>query len=238
MRRKILAVANACLRPIGAKIQSRRMPTHERMEDALQHLVGKGCRPGTCIDVGVAHGTPPLYEAFPQVKHLLIEPLVEYEPDIKGIMAKYECYYYQAAAGAAPGTVKINVKERITGTSIFSEQSNISQGVPREVTVVTLDQACKDRNLPGPYLVKIDVEGAEMEVVNGAKNIMKDTLAFILELTFVARLVNAPEAGDVIKFMADYDFVLYDIFDLRMRDDQTLFQADAIFVPRNSNFRS
>jgi FkbM family methyltransferase len=207
------------------------------MEDAFRHLLHKGFHPTTCIDVGVAHGTFPIYEAFPNSKHLLIEPLAEYEPEIKIIMKKYECYYEQAAAGSTPGTLKINVKEQITGSSMYCEHAGVDQGTLREVRMVTLDRLCKERNLSGPYLVKIDVEGAEMEVVKGGREIICETLAFILEITFVARLVDAPEAAEIIRFMAARDFVLYDIFDLRTRDDGTLFQADAIFVPRDSYLR-
>ncbi|MBM4333129.1 MAG: FkbM family methyltransferase [Deltaproteobacteria bacterium] len=238
IRRGILNIANACLRPFKLRLQRTTQATRERMSDGLQHLIEKGCQPNTCIDVGSAHGTPDLYAAFPKAKHLLIEPLAEYAPEINKILNKYDCYYVQAAAGSMPGTLKINVKERITGSSAFSEQPGIPQGTPREVPVVTLDLVCRERNLSGPYLIKIDVEGAEMEVIRGAKNIMSETLAFILELTFVARLVRAPEAGEVIRFMADRDFVLYDIFDLRLRENHALFQANAIFVPHNSRLRT
>lgn len=238
MRREILKIANACVRPFGLKLQTQRVRLHERVENALHHLIHKGCHPTTCIDVGAAHGTLPFYEAFPKSKHLLIESLAEYESEIKLIMRKYECFYEKAAAGSTPGILKINLKERITGSSIFCELPGIDQGAPREVRMVTLDQICEDRKLPGPYLVKIDVEGAEMEVVKGSEKIIGETLAFILELTFVARLVNVPEAGEVIGFMAARDFVLYDIFGLRTHDDGTLFQADAIFVPRDSFLRS
>lgn len=238
MKRKLLSLINACLQPFGLMLQRRGHLTRMRMDDGLKHLVKKGFQPSTCIDVGVGHGTPELYEAFPNVKHLLIEPLAEYAPEIKEIMKKYDCYYEQAAAGSKPGRLELYVKEQITGASMFAEKTGVPQGVKREVPVVTLDQICKEGGLLGPYVVKIDVEGAEMEVIKGAVAIMPDILAFVLELTFIARLVDAPEAGEIIAFMADRNFVLYDIFNLRVRDDQALFQADAVFVPERNPLRS
>src|SRR5262245_52875429 len=48
------------------------------MAEALRHLKERGFTPRTVIDVGVARGTDDLYEAFPDAKHLLIEPLGEF----------------------------------------------------------------------------------------------------------------------------------------------------------------
>lgn len=238
MKRKLMDWTNAFLEPLGVKLYRQGRFSRERLEDGLIHLVKKNCKPKTCIDVGVAHGTPGLYRTFPQAKHLLVEPLAEYEPKIRKIMKSYDCHYEKAAAGERQGELVIHVKEKITGSSVFAEQPNIKQGNKRTVPVVRLDQVCKDQKITGPYIVKIDVEGAEMSVVEGSTAIIHEVLAFILEITFVAKLVGAPEAGDIIRFMAGRNFVLYDFFDLRMREDQTLFQADALFVPKDSPLRA
>ena len=237
MRRRILGIVNEVMRPFGVFLHRRSRQVRFGMEESLKHLRGKGFHPKTCIDVGVAHGTPSIYEVFPNAKHLLIEPLVEYERDIRKIMEAYDCHYEQAAAGGESGSLDVHVKEQITGSSMFSEQPGTPQGISRTVPVVTLDQVCKTQQMQGPYLVKIDVEGAEMSVLDGAVDIMPETSVFILEITFSTRLVGAPEAGDIISYMAKRDFVIYDLFDLRWKNDETLFQADAVFVPKSSPFR-
>src|SRR5690349_20367910 len=47
-----------------------------------------GYAPATVIDVGVAAGTPVLYEAFPDAYHVLVEPLAEFEPALQALVAR------------------------------------------------------------------------------------------------------------------------------------------------------
>ena len=53
------------------------------MEEVLEHVLEMGFSPTTIIDVGVAFGSPGLYQSFPDSKFLLIEPLVEFEHILK-----------------------------------------------------------------------------------------------------------------------------------------------------------
>ena len=41
----------------------------------------------------------------------------------------------------------------------------------------------KIKSLHGPYLLKIDVQGAELDVLEGAQNLLKDTEAVVLEVS-------------------------------------------------------
>src|SRR5947199_5134856 len=61
------------------------------------------CSSDLVFDVGVGWGTPELYEAFPQARHILVEPLVEYEPAIQQILDRYDADWVRAAAGAEAG---------------------------------------------------------------------------------------------------------------------------------------
>ena len=58
-------------------------------------------QPRTVVDVGVAYGTPKLYEAFPESYHVLVEPLGEYKPYLQDILRNYKGEYILAAVGGA-----------------------------------------------------------------------------------------------------------------------------------------
>ena len=69
------------------------------------------------------------------------------------------------------------------GSSLLREIEGPSvDGVPRQVPIITVDQACSDRNLKGPYLIKVDVQGAELQVLAGASRTLQQTEAVILEV--------------------------------------------------------
>ena len=53
----------------------------------VEHLRRAGIAPATVIDVGAANGTRALYEAYPDARLVLIEPLVEHEPDLQRLTA-------------------------------------------------------------------------------------------------------------------------------------------------------
>jgi FkbM family methyltransferase len=155
---------------IGLDIQKKRreMP-RASMQGALAQLKRLGFRPQTVIDVGVAWQTNDLYREFPDTEILLIEPQAEFEPNLKKICMEYKAQYILAAAGAKPGKAVFNVHpEQPDGSSLLKEVEGASvDGVPRDVTVVTIDQVCAEKGLKGPYLLKLDVQGAELQVLEG-----------------------------------------------------------------------
>ena len=211
----------------------------DHLIEVLEHVSKIGFKPQTVIDVGVAYGTHPLYEKFPDAKHLLIEPLKEYEKYIIEISQKYDADYVFAAAGAKSGKIVINVHPDLVGSSIFKEvEGDPVNGLPREVPVVTLDELCDKKNSEGPYLIKIDTQGAELEVLDGAKKILADIEIIILEAHLFQFFINGPQFYDVITYMKKNGFVVYDITGTYYRPlDNALAGVDLTFVKEDGKFR-
>lgn len=206
--------------------------TRTRMDEALINMSMLGLRPASIIDIGVANGTSELYETFPDAQVMLIEPLEEFTPYLKDIMNKYNANYIIAAASDKAGVLNINVHPDLCGTSMLKEEEGASvDGIEREVKAVTVDEICKDNKLPAPYVVKIDVQGGELKVLDGAIETLKLTDVVILEISFHAFFKNGPELSDVIVYMKEKGFSAYDIFDGRNRPlDGALAQVDIAFV--------
>jgi len=223
------------LRKIGIEVVKDR-GIRVTMDQALKHLKTLGFDPNTVIDVGVAYGTPELYENFPNSKIILIEPLNEFSMYINKITKKYNATHINKAAGCKEGQIEINVKPQITSSSTLKGKI---LGINRKVPLSTIDNICAKEYFNGPYLIKVDVEGAEVDVLKGAKKILEETDVVILEVTFFIELQNAPEFFEVLTFMDSIGFVLYDIFNLRNREkDNILSQADITFVRKEGYFRN
>jgi FkbM family methyltransferase len=209
------------------------------LTEVLAHVSKLGFKPKTVIDVGVATGTYELYKTFPNAKHLLIEPLREFENDLKQISSKYNAEYVIAAAGPRSGTVEINVHPDLLGSSIYKESDgSYVDGTSRRVPVVTIDALCNERHLVRPYLIKVDVQGAERLVLDGAQKVLKDTEVVILEVHFFQFHINGPQFFDMVSYMKKYGFVVYDIFGGYNRPlDYALASVDMVFVKENGMFR-
>jgi FkbM family methyltransferase len=254
LKRQMLQTENFLLVPANRSLNLSNVsglpcPTHDNpdmhvlrnsMRGTLEHAKKLGFYPKTVFDVGAARGTNALYEAFPLAHHVLIEPLEEnraYLNELSDRLTSAECII--AAAAKESGTVMFNVHPDFDGSSMYyeCEDSNVN-GTPRNVPTITLDDIWRERKLQAPCLVKIDVQGAELDVLKGAAEVMKNTEYIILEVSLFKFFVNGPQFSDVIRFMNDHDFVVYDVLDCNYRLlDDAMSQVDIVFVKENGMFR-
>jgi FkbM family methyltransferase len=217
-------------------------PLKRRMtlEEAFQQLHRLGMRPVTVIDVGVAEGTPELYAAFPDAGYLLVDPLEAWAPVGRALADSLGGVYEQVGAAASAGTRRIRVPE--TGShATFYEKDNSANNrdwVEQEITTARLDDLVQKHSLEGPYLLKVDVEGAELEVLRGADEVVGNALAITVEVTLFDVFAGGASFAEVIAFMAERGFVLYDVVGGFCRaSDRALYQLDVVFLPEPSPFR-
>lgn len=204
---------------------------------ALYNMVKLGFRPTTVIDVGVSHGTPELYAAFPKSVHILIEPIAEHEPHLKSICEQLEfATYIIAAAAEQTGEAMLRVSDNAMYSSVTSSEGSQVE-VPhyqnRTIQTIAIDDLARQSNLAGPAVLKIDVDGSELNVLKGSVSFLSKVECVIVEATLFGQF------QDVMNFMTIHNFVLYDIVDHLFRPlDGALWQVDLIFVPKNSKLRS
>lgn len=206
---------------------------------ALNHIRERGFEPATVIDVGVAGGTPELYDVFGDAKLVLVEPLEEYEANLQRIREVYDAHIIRAAATNSEGDVELNVHRNLSGSSLYLEaEGQHVDGVSRTVPAVTLDGIHRDRNLVGPVLLKIDVQGAELDVLRGASELLERTEYILLEASLFRFFRSGPVVLDVLQFMDQRGFALYDIHRGHYRPlDGALAQVDLAFVKKEGKFR-
>jgi FkbM family methyltransferase len=214
-------------RSFGLDVRGLQYAPGTTMSDCLEVARAKGLTPQTVIDVGVAYGTPELYDAFPDAHYLLIEALSEWEPVLRSLGEKLDAEYVVAAATSSPGTVTIRVPE------VWAWAGANAEGEARDVPGTTIDSEIARRGLSGPFLLKVDVEGAEVSVLAGAKETLRNADMVIVETGFATTL---PE---VMSLMRESGFVPHDLFGLAYSNSgHVLQQADFAFVPEDSALRA
>lgn len=205
------------------------------------HLKELGINPKTIIDVGVANGTPDLYKAFPDSYYLLIEPSFEFETSIIGILKLVEGEYILAAAGNENKEIEFHFHhDHPSGSSLYNEtMGKAADGTPRRVNMFRIDDYVKGKNFASPYLLKADVQGAELLVLDGCTEILPNVEIIVLEVSFFQFMKGQPEFYEVVIYMKKIGFVAYDIELAWNRPlDNALGQLNIVFVKENSPLRA
>jgi FkbM family methyltransferase len=204
-------------------------------------LKREGFEPNIIIDVGVATDTVHLYEHFLDRRYLFVEPLIEFEPNLKHLCKEYWGEYILAAAGAEDGALTINVTPDLGGSSRYQTLDSLDGAydmIPRRVPQYKLDTLWEIFNCEGPGLLKIDVQGGEMEVLKGAEKCLHNFHAIILEVGLIEQYVGQPILHDYIAYLAERNFVVFDIMENNYAQTGLLGQVDMMFVQKDSIYRA
>jgi FkbM family methyltransferase len=121
---------------------------------------------------------------------------------------------FPEALGAADGTGQLYAHETATGNASMIHDRIARLAKPREVAVTTLDTLDRAGSFERLDLIKIDVEGLEMEVLRGGKSLLARTRPHMV-LEFNERMSRLAGWGksDLAAFLAgigSYEFYRID----------------------------
>jgi len=198
------------------------------MADALATIIDLGVTFGGILDVGVQHETAALKQAFPRITHHLFEPVRFYFPDIKYLYRDIPHILHEVALSDQPGTAFLNSYSTF-GDGKISHSYLADHPAPpsdtfmgcTEVVKTTLDREMTNAD-GAPYLLKIDVDGHELQVLLGAQDTLRRTAVVVIEATI-------PCLQTLMAHLAEQGFRLFDIVDLSYYK-ATLRQVDLIFI--------
>jgi FkbM family methyltransferase len=199
-----------------------------------------GFRPRTIIDVGVAHGTPQLYAAFPDAQLILVEPLSEYFEGIARLLERRGGVHIPAAAGSIEGELELQVQPRWTERSSHYSLNPLERTgdtlTPRRVRVTTIDRIIADHAFPEPFGLKIDTEGAELEVIRGAAATLARTLFVIAEVGVLHnRFEGSYSFAQFIAAMDQAGFEVCDLLGIGRAASSQVVDVDLVFQRRGNS---
>ena len=215
------------------------------LELFLEDIRARGFAPRGILDVGANRGewTQLALSVFPSVPVIMIEPQKEMEACLTQITRDQPaCHFIKAGAGRTPGELVQTISEDHAGSSFLpaANPDLIQSGKQRKTKMVTLDQVVAEIHPKFvPDLVKLDIQGFELEALSGAETLFGRTELFILEASLFAFMPGQPVVREVITFMSARGYELYDVagFCRRPRDG-ALGQMDLAFVKASGRFRN
>lgn len=99
--------------------------------------------------------------------------------------------------------------------SQFSRNDYVTIESTCEIATMPLDEFLAANSLSKVAHAKIDVEGAELEVLQSATRLLTTTLLSLrLEVSFLATRIGQPSYGDIEAYLRNYHFVPMDFLEL------------------------
>lgn len=228
---------NRAIAPFGVRLMRNNAPTRS-FALFFAHLRSLGFECRTVIDVGVAFGTPPIYDAFPDAKYFLVEPVAECRPVLEELKGRLNAEYFLVAAGATNGEVTFNVHDDISGSSLFAQvEGKALDGEARLTPIRRLDSLLPEK-MEHPVLLKIDTQGAEIEVLKGLGDRISAIDLLIVETSMLPMRQGIPEFAEIVSFCDEAGFAVYDVLEGHTRVlDGALAQIDLALVRKDSILR-
>ena len=197
------------------------------------------------FDVGSNRGdtTSKYLDLFPNATIHAFEPFADsYEIFNKLHKENLNVNLNKYALSSNIGRAILNINKSIDTNSILeskkiganSDKSCVSVG-RIEIETNTIDNYCMQNNITAIDILKIDVQGSEIEVLKGALNILKkgNIKLIYIETYFEQQYINQPLFHDIAKLLYKYNFVLQDIYDPYFSKNNMLW-CDSIFIKLSS----
>jgi FkbM family methyltransferase len=220
------------LRPLASAFpQLSGLPSWARTMGVLKH---HGFAPATVFDIGVGYGTFPLYRAFPNAFYHLIDPARESLAYMQRLSRRLRCELHAVALGDHDGEAALEVRADIQESTLLEE---VGPRRVRRIDRVPLRRfdALFAGPIARPALCKIDVQGAELMVLDGMTGRLADIDALVIETSTIATVKGGAEVESVVRFLGEHGFVLADVIGLRRRPlDNATAQLDLLFVPKEA----
>jgi FkbM family methyltransferase len=160
----------------------------------------------TFVDVGANFGTFSLLAARivgRSGKVIAIEPqpaLTRLISESMRLSAVANCEVLQNACGLSSGTSEILIPENDSGRAgLFPAFSARTGHDTLAVEVLSLDDILTSINHPGKTLIKIDVEGSELDVIGGAQRFLAERRpAILIELNPWSAAAAGTSTGQIV----------------------------------------
>lgn len=125
-----------------------------------------------------------------------------------------------------------------TGNSLYRELTTVfrdgNEGYSQEQTTATTLQKIAEKHDLRPDMIKLDVQGAEKDVIMGGLEVVRNAKVLFIEISVIEYNKGAPDLVEMINFMDQIGFYLFDIVHLHytrvINAIDQLSQFDAIFV--------
>lgn len=214
-----------------------------RVAAAVEHLDAiRLCDAATLIDIGANKGQFSLaYRAlFPKGKIIAFEPFEESAQRFRQVFeGDAQVTLHGCALADVEDEATFHVTTRRDSSSLLkpgvgqSDAFHVHGEMQIKVPVKRLDQVIDMRALqPGPILIKIDVQGAELKVLQGCDDLSFADFVYV-ELSFVSLYDGQPLFDEVASYLFTRGFEIAGVFNQTLTAKFGPTQVDVLFKSKS-----
>ena len=192
-------------------------------------------------DIGGNVGTWTLLakSLFPQAEIHAFEPLkIHTDEFIKNCRGLNDVHLHQFCLGNQQGSATINISSFSDASSLMEathlefEQYNVQKAGEEQVEVKRLADLIETNLVPLADIIKLDIQGYELEALMGMGNWLKTVKYIICEVSFKQYYQNQPQFLDIANYLAGFKFEIF-AFSNNTPLGSPLSQIDVLFKLKN-----
>ena len=180
----------------------------------LKKLKNDGFEPKVIYDIGacVTHWSKEAKKIWDKSEFVLFDAMDDFKflyeefgsKHFLGVLSSVDnsnVYFYENKENPGGNSVyKENTQFSPNADVLFSEDAKV-----KKITY-TLDTVVKQNNFPLPDLIKLDVQGSELDILKGAKETLKNCNHIIIEIQHVDYNIGAPKKDAVFEYLKSIGF--------------------------------
>ena len=197
------------------------------------------------VDGGAYHGeiAKRLQQVFPTARVYAFEPAtsafatlkqeVNENPYIKPIKLALSSH-------GGKSVLYLNAQDSTNALSLVSDEGERYQSwqtqnlAKEEIELCTLDVWLRENDAKRIDVIKLDLQGHELEALRGAKGVLQSTVKLIyIEVEFVRIYQENCLLHEIVGFLEEIGFTLYQLYNLTSGEDGQIVCGDALFVHRD-----
>lgn len=206
------------------------------VEASLRNMKRNGFDPKVVIDVGAYTGvwTRMCKDIFPAAGVLMIEPQANLQDRLERTVADYNDVVLKPVLVGPDERESVNFYQTDSASSVLPEAER-PDAPSISLPMTTLDAVTHNTIFAQADFIKLDVQGFELSVLSGGEKVLESAEAILMEVNLIEIYQGAPLFSEVVGFMAERGFQVYDVCTFFRRPyDRALWQMDVIFVNSTS----
>jgi FkbM family methyltransferase len=175
---------------------------------------------------------------FPEARIFSFEPLPGPAARFHAVFAgDAQVKLYEAAIGPVRGETTIHISKRDDSSSLLpitAKQDALFPGTAEigttTVSVGPLHDFVSEDRIGPPALLKLDVQGFELQALQGCESLLHRFAYVYAECSFVELYGNQALADEVIAWLRERGFRLHGVYNMTYDDADRAVQADFLFA--------